>query len=206
MLRERLVGAEPGGTAAPGGCHAGQAEAVIFHRQVGGGMRPILENLPLLALGTVELQRLVRRQPRPEHVMVRPFNDCNGIDLDVTQAAHDLWHRVRLQFGGQGAQCESSGLGERQVRHRSHRLTLLQRPSYPLRSLNSAMSLPATQTRFTADYTPPSCPPPLAREWECLAACCSGETLVDCARQTSRQLGNGVRSMYKGAWHDHSRK
>ena len=40
----------------------------------------------------------------------------------------------------------------------------------------------------------------------CLEACCSGETLVDCAQQASIQMGNGVRSMDKGAWHDHSRK
>ena len=77
----------------------GQAEAVIFHRQVGGSMRPVLENLPLFALGAVELRHLVRRQPRPEHMMVRPFNDRNGIDLDVAQASYDLWYRVRLQLG-----------------------------------------------------------------------------------------------------------
>src|SRR5215813_9693276 len=90
MLRERLVGADPGGMAAAGGCHAGQAEAVIFHRQVGGSMRPVLENLSLLALGTVELRHLICRQARPEHMMVCPFNDRNGIDLNVAQALHDL--------------------------------------------------------------------------------------------------------------------
>src|SRR6266851_4595660 len=128
MLRERLVSAEPGGMAAAGGRHAGATEAVIFHKQVGGSMRPVLENLPLLALGAVELRRLVRRQPRPQHVMVCPFNDRNGIDLDVAQASYDLWYRVRLQLGGQGAQGESSGLDKRQVCHGSHRLTLLQKP------------------------------------------------------------------------------
>ena len=63
-------------------------------------MRPVLENLPLFALGAVELRHLVRRQPRPEH-MVRPFNDRNGIDLDVAQASYDLWYRVRLQLGAE---------------------------------------------------------------------------------------------------------
>src|SRR5262245_32837860 len=148
MLCERLVGTEPGSMAAAGGGHTGQAEAIIFHRQIGGSMRPVLQELPLLALGTVKLQRLVRRQARPEHMMVRPFNNRNGIDLDITQALHDLWHRVRLQLGGQGAQCQPSGLDERQVRHGSHRLTLLQKPSYWLRDSNSAMLLPAIRTRF----------------------------------------------------------
>jgi hypothetical protein len=55
MLRQGLVGAEPGGMTAAGGCHARQAEAVIFHWQVSGGMGPVLENLPLLALGALEL-------------------------------------------------------------------------------------------------------------------------------------------------------
>ena len=141
MLRERLVGAEPGGMATAGGCHAGQAEAVIFHRQIGGSMGPVLENLPLLALGAVELRRLVRWQPRPEHVMVCPFNDRNGIDLDVAQASYDLWYRVRLQLGSQGAQRESSGLDERQVRHGSHRRRLLHNP-------------------VVSAYTLPSCAPP----------------------------------------------
>jgi hypothetical protein len=90
MLCERLVGSEPGGMAATGGCHAGQAEAVIFHRQVGSSMRPVLENLPLLALGAVELRHLIGRQSRPEHMMVCPFNDRNGIDLNVAQALYDL--------------------------------------------------------------------------------------------------------------------
>ena len=138
--------------------------------------------------------------------MVCPFNDRNSIDLDVAQASYDLWYRGRLQLGSQGAQRQSSGLDERQMRYGGHRLTLLQKPSYPLRDSNSAMSLPATRTRFTADYTPPFCPPPLARAWACLAACGSGETLLDCAQQASRQMGNGVRSMPKGEWHDHSRK
>src|SRR5262249_675651 len=75
MLRQGLVGAEPGGMAAAGSCHAEQAEAVIFHRQVCGGMGPVLENLPLFALGALELRRIVCRQPRPEHVMVRPCNN-----------------------------------------------------------------------------------------------------------------------------------
>jgi hypothetical protein len=90
MLCERLVGAEPGGMAAAGGCHTGQAEAVICHRQVGGSMRPVLENLPLLALGVVELRHFIRRQARPEHMMVCPFNDRNGINLHVAQALYDL--------------------------------------------------------------------------------------------------------------------
>jgi len=59
-----------------------------------------IEVVALLALGAVELRRIVRRQPRPEHVMVRPCNDRNRIDLDVAQALYDLWHRVRLHFGG----------------------------------------------------------------------------------------------------------
>jgi hypothetical protein len=92
MLRERLMGAKPGGMAATGDCHTGQTEAVIFHRQVGGSMRPVLENLSLLALGTIELRRLIRRQPRPEHVMVCPFNNRNRVDLDVAQASYDLWY------------------------------------------------------------------------------------------------------------------
>jgi hypothetical protein len=55
-------------------------------------MGPVLENLPLFVVGAIELRRLVRRQSRPEHMMVGSFNDRNRIDLDIAQAAYDLWH------------------------------------------------------------------------------------------------------------------
>ena len=94
VLCQCLVGAQPGAPATAESCYAGQAEAIIFHRKVSGGMRPVLEDLALRALCPVELRRVICRQARPEHVVMRPFNHGNRIDLDISQASHDLWYRV----------------------------------------------------------------------------------------------------------------
>ena len=84
LLRECFVDVEPRVFAGANALHAHGGKAVITHRQISGGMRPVLEDMALPYQG-VEMVGLIIVRTCPQDMMVGAGDDGDGVDLYVTE-------------------------------------------------------------------------------------------------------------------------
>ena len=69
--------------------HLYQGKTIILHRQISRGMGPIFKNL-LRFDQRIQMLWLIVRHTVPQHMMMRPFNHSNGINLHITQLPDHL--------------------------------------------------------------------------------------------------------------------
>src|ERR1700760_3792446 len=101
--------------------HQRHREPIISHGQIGRSMVPVFENRRVRILQLMQRVRMIVRYPRPKHVVVRPLEHVDWVNLDVAQMLNSpqdrcfsetKWQQILRQ--SLGPQHDSSDFGDRQ--------------------------------------------------------------------------------------------